>query len=556
MKQASKDIGDASMIKPLKEDALSVLRTETALSRFPVHRIAKKKGEVEIEMHNQGAATYWSVSYNTKYGQAGPLAYRIDTLLVNRRIEEAGKPVPRLIRLGTLPEIAEELGRVGHNWNLLRRALHQNASAYITAKISYRAADRSERFLEAGFNRYSVIFTGEKLPSGLAADAVYIVLNDIYLEVLNTAQWRPLDYGYMKSLTPAAQRFYEIVSYQVYAALHLGNPRAKLVYSEYCLLSTAMRYLDFDHVKKQMYKILRPHIQSGYLARIEYEAIVNERNEPDWIMYLTPGVNASREYHAFTGLGTAPKPSKAKKTRAAEADPHTQPLPFDAAGDVAPPAAEISAASDDPGARELIALLIGADLNRGDAERFAREQPEVCRRQLKYLPFVREFKSSRGAYLRRAIEGDFGAPAAYARQQAHQEAKATSATQQDQEGDEKRREKAREGHQKRLYGAYEQYLRERVGEASETQPEAATELLAQEDVQRATYTSGPLAGRPLTLKALEVFEQETSRLERARLFWCKRGVEVLNFWKWDRSLNPEPLELNAPETQPEESASD
>lgn len=555
MKQTAKDTGDAGTIKPLKEDALSVLRTETALSRFPVHRIAKKKGEVEIEMHNQGAATYWSVSYNTKYGQAGPLAYRIDTLLVNRRIEEAGKPVPRLIRLGTLPEIAEELGLAGHNWNLLRRALHQNASAYITAKISYRAADRSERFLEAGFNRYSVIFTGEKLPSGLAADAVYIVLNDIYLEVLNTAQWRPLDYCYMKSLTPAAQRFYEIVSYQVYAALHLGNPRAKLVYSEYCLLSTAIRYLDFDHVKKQMYKILRPHIQSGYLARIEYEAIVNERNEPDWIMYLTPGVNASREYHAFTGLGTAPKPSKAKKARAA-ADSHTLPLPFDAAGDVAPLDAEISGASDDPGTRELIALLISADLNRGDAERFAREQPEVCRRQLEYLPFVKEFKSSRGAYLRRAIEGAFGAPAAYVRQQARQEAKAASATQQDQEQDEKRHVKAREGHQKRLYGAFEQYLRERVGEASKTQPRDATTFLAQEATQRSSYTSGPLAGRPLTLKALEVFEQEASQLERARLFWCKQGVKVLDFWEWDRSLNPEPFELNAPQVQAEESASD
>ena len=90
------------------------------------------------------------------------------------------------------------------------------------------------------------------------ADAVYLVLNEIYLKVLNAAVTRPLDYDYMKSLPPAAQRFYEIVSYQIYAALLHENERAKLRYSEYCLLSTATRYLDFDHVKKQMYKIHLP----------------------------------------------------------------------------------------------------------------------------------------------------------------------------------------------------------------------------------------------------------------------------------------------------------
>jgi len=547
------------LVEPSKEEALTVLRTETALSRFPLHRIAKKSGDIAIEIDNKAAAVYWSVSHNTKYGQPGPLAYRIDTLLVNRRIEEAGKPVPRLIRLGSLPEIARELGFAGHNWNLLRRAIHQNASAYITAKISYRAADRSERFLEAGFNRYNVVFTGEKLPSGEVASAVYLVLSDIFLDVLNTAQWRPLDYEYMKTLPPGSQRFYEIVSYQVYAALHYGNPRAKFTYSEYCLLSTATRYLDFDHVKKQMYKILRPHIQSGYLARVEYEAIVNEQNEPDWIMYLTPGVNASREYHAFTGVGAVQKPAKSKKARGArgaEDKPDTLMLPFAAAEEsfeeevsrATPSGEEDGKADDDASTRELIALLIAADLNRSDAERFAREQPMVCRRQLEYLPFVKEFKSSRGAYLRRAIEGDFGAPAAYTRQQARQEAQAAFTSQRGREQDEKRYEKARQSHQKRLYRAYEQYLKETVGQASEAQPEATTTFLDQEIAQRSTYTSGPLAGRPLTLKALEAFDQEESRLERARLFWCKQGVTVLSFWEWDRALNPKPFDSSEPQT--------
>ena len=73
--------------------------------------------------------------------------------------------------------------------------------------------------MEAGFTRYNVIFTGEKLPDGRKADGVYIILNDVFIQVINGAMTRPLDYDYLKSLAPAPQRFYELLSYQMYAAL-------------------------------------------------------------------------------------------------------------------------------------------------------------------------------------------------------------------------------------------------------------------------------------------------------------------------------------------------
>lgn len=61
---------------------------------------------------------------------------------------------------------------------------------------------------------------------------------------------------------------------------------------------------------------------------------------------------------------------------------------------------------------KLVAALIATELNRSDAQRFARDVPHVCRRQLAFLPYAPKFKTSRGAYLRRAIEEDFGVPAA------------------------------------------------------------------------------------------------------------------------------------------------
>ena len=60
---------------------------------------------------------------------------------------------------------------------------------------------------------------GERLPDGTTADAVYLVLSAPYQEILNHAPVRPLDYAYLKALTPMAQRFYELLSYHMFATL-------------------------------------------------------------------------------------------------------------------------------------------------------------------------------------------------------------------------------------------------------------------------------------------------------------------------------------------------
>lgn len=396
---------------------LTIIRTETVLSRFPIHRLMKR-GEVQIEIRNQAAAVLWEVTHNVKYGQPGPLAYKLDTLIVNRRIEEAGRPVPNIIRLGSLRDICREIGNSAGGLNILavRKALNQNASTYIEAKLIYQSvADRSERTFEKGFTRYSVIFTGEKLPDGSSADAVYLELNGPYMEVLNAAIQRPLDYNYMKDLPPAAQRFYEIASYQIYAAIHFQNERAKLRYSEYCMLSTATRYFDFDHVKKQMHKVHKYHLDSGYLAKATFEATIDSEGKPDWFMFYIPGPNAAREYQQFTG-NTRRVGARAKKqshTLPSKKEPLLLPFPEFGGeqGNKSAPKRDTESEKE-MGMNSLVESLVAADLNPLDAERFAREKPDECRRQLLYLPFKANLENP-GGYLRSAIEGGFPPPKEY-----------------------------------------------------------------------------------------------------------------------------------------------
>ena len=278
---------------------LQIIRTETVLSRLPIHTLAKT-GTVAIHIRRtnaQGDVTLaWTVSPNPAYGVPRQLAYKLDTLVINQRVDQLGRPLPRLLRLGSLTALCATLG--SHKQEV-KRALYQNATTAIAARVQYRGQDGTPHCLEAVFTRYSVLWTGQRLPDGTCADAVYLVLSEPYWEVLNTAPVRPLNYAYLKALTPAAQRFYELLSYQMFAALKYARVPVVLRYGDYCLFAAQQRYLEVGQVQKQMYKIHQPHLQAGYLTRVQYTATTDAAGQPDWRIAYTPGSKARSEYTAF-----------------------------------------------------------------------------------------------------------------------------------------------------------------------------------------------------------------------------------------------------------------
>src|SRR5262249_21567908 len=307
--------------RPSPRTPLRILRTETVLSRFPIHNLTTH-GPVSIHLRRtnaQGDPDYlWEVSTSAHYGPPGPLAYKLDTLVINRLLDALPRPVPGVLKVGSLRQVAPQLGlnTSGRQQEHLKSAFHQNASAYIVTKLRYRDRDGRQRRLEAGFTRYSVVFQGERLPDGTPADAVYLVLSEPYREILDHAPVRPLDYGYLQALTPMAQRFYELLSYHMFATLTHHRPQATLRYSEYCLLATQQRYTAYEQVKNQMYKVHRPHLAAGYIAQVRSTATTDADGQPDWLLHYTPGPKARAEYAAFRrqpGAETAlPRPEDAE----------------------------------------------------------------------------------------------------------------------------------------------------------------------------------------------------------------------------------------------------
>jgi hypothetical protein len=345
---------------------LTVIRTETVLSKLPIHNLAKK-GKVDIRIVRKGQGgdvqLKWEVSHNDRYGQPRQLAYKLDTLIVNRRLDESSRPLPTIIRMGSLKEISRELGlkESGKINKDLRIAFLQNASAFINAQLTYRTADGGERRLEAAFSRYGVVFTGENLPDGRRADCVYLVLNQPYWEVVNHAPVRPLNYDYLRELTPAAQRFYEIVSYRIFAALKHNRPQARILYSDFCAYSAQQRYYDHEHFRVQMYKLHKVHLDSGYLKAVAITPAVDGEGKPDWLLAYTPGPKARAEYESFSGK---------LRVSIEESD---EPAPATTAPDL-PPAATTAP----PGENPLLAELTRRGIAPRTAARLLRDHPQTC----------------------------------------------------------------------------------------------------------------------------------------------------------------------------------
>ncbi len=505
------------MTEQLKLTPQNTIRIETALSRFPVHRLAKH-GSINIEINERSSTgelkTKWEVTHNSKYGQPGPLAYKVDTLIVNRRIDDERPTIPKIVKLGSLSEICRKLGipASGKNTNDLKRAIYQNASAFITAKTSYKGNEGTDRSFEAGFTRYSAIFTGERFPDGSKADAVYLILNDVYMKVLNDAQTRPLDYDYLRELPPAPRRFYELLSFQMFATLRNERPRAKMLYSYFCTRAPQIRYFDYEHVKKQMYKVHAPHLKSGYLAKVEFQQEQRaESGEPDWIMFYTPGRRAKAEFREATKPRAMQRP---KQTTTPLLPAMTEPEPL--------PPAQIVREAEPQELDPLVTKLMNFHIAEATASELVRDYRKSVELQLRALPHrnlnkVRDLAS----WLIVAIKESHQLPEAITEAQAKEEEVRKAQAKREAHDARQRDEEARRA-------AYFDFLRGRAGQTEKRQPESYKAFLADTAAKRVELERDPMSKGQAKKILIRVFNDEQSQLERFRDYFNEPSFEKWN----------------------------
>ena len=507
---------------PVEEsNALNLIRTATALTRFPVHQLFKgKSSAIEISLKNDDGtlSLQWEVAPNPKFGDPGPLAYKIDTLIVNRRIEEAGNAIPEFIRLGSLREICSELG-LGGDTALVRKALLQNATTAIHARLKYRSKDKQRHTFEFASARYGVVFRGDDLPGGKKADAVYIALNPLYRELLAKSETRPLDYNYLKSLkSPVSQRLYELLSFQMFGALEGRRARAKYLYSEFCREAPQKRYHQYKRMHRQMKEVHAPHLESGWIQAVEFVLTTDSEGNFDWEMFYTPGRKAQAEHRVTRRDGqlvldygeegrSGPRRGRPPKSLVA--------APVVASPVLAPPVADAG----------RVERLFAAGVNRADAERLAAEKPEECERQLEYLPFQRDLENP-GAFLRAAIEGAYTPPRDYTLARERDEA-------QRKKRDQAQRKKADEATQEALRAAQTARLTESLSQLEQEAPEAFLAFQAFVEARKAELAAqyGKLP-------------EAISRRMIAQLDMPERRLEL--FDEWREATRDKPPFLSSP----------
>jgi hypothetical protein len=127
-------------------------------------------------------------------------------------------------------------------------------------------------------------------------------LNDPYYALINGATWRPLDYQYLRTLTPSAQRWYELVSPKMFAAIKNGHPTAWIRYSDFCALAVARPQKTKQRMQSQMAAIHRAHLASGYVESVLWRADRAAGDVPDFSIHYVPGPRAIEEFDAFNGV--------------------------------------------------------------------------------------------------------------------------------------------------------------------------------------------------------------------------------------------------------------
>jgi hypothetical protein len=194
-----------------------------------------------------------------------------------------------------------------------------------------------------------------------------------------------------------------------------------------------------------LYKIHRPHIESGYISKVESEQTTDKQGRPDWFLWYTPGPKAKREYREFNErprlTNSAPKPL---------ARPHL--VRQKGRGE------EVKGPEITPEEKALFDRLIAHGVRKADARDLVANRREIVERELEAFPHrsLDGVENPAGLLVAAIRSGDYSQPAKVQSQRAKRAEEKKAA-------EKKRLEEARELYRQKFLP---QYLKWAMGELS------------------------------------------------------------------------------------------
>src|SRR5258708_7201466 len=121
-------------------------------------------------------------------------------------------------------------------------------------------------------------------------DVLYIRLDPLEAKLQQLQDRRILDNQYLFSLSPAARRWYELIAAKIFGVVNNKGQFCEIRYSWYVTHHhTLKRQYHRFRVVEQMNRVMRDHLDSGYIRKVEYRAVKEPDQEIDYIIRYYPG---------------------------------------------------------------------------------------------------------------------------------------------------------------------------------------------------------------------------------------------------------------------------
>ncbi|MFN0278982.1 MAG: hypothetical protein ACKVRN_10305 [Pyrinomonadaceae bacterium] len=317
---------------PLKPDQHKVTFVPKTTTDLPFFNLTYRRKDIPKAVKYEGIdpaghPISWQVFHNanTEVGHAGVEAHEVWYMLIKPGIDSSRKndgTIPQIIPLGGMRHCLRMVGwsEGGHQARELIKCLTQIAFAGCVADLWFPTGEiddeGKEKFLQikARFSRMSVYAIGEH---HLTADELknqqfdfdledqlYIRLDpiEVQMQQLQAQQHRLIDNEYMFSVKPIARRWYELLAGKIYGTLKYKAPFFEIRYSWYIKHHhTLKKFYSLKRVTAQMNRVIKDHLDSGFLTRVEYRKIKEPDQELDFSIRYFVGTAAKESINRIQG---------------------------------------------------------------------------------------------------------------------------------------------------------------------------------------------------------------------------------------------------------------
>ena len=262
---------------------------------------------------SEGRPMRWAATPNSAIGSPSIDAHEVWTRLVKPTWEAYRTPenrLPNILPLGGMRQCLRVVGWGIGGWEgrRLLRALNQIGATWCSADFWIPTRDKNEdgkptfRAIKGNFSRLTIFAIGSKhlsddeLQEGKFSfefdleDTIYLQFHPLEVAIQESQPQRYLDNQYMFSVGPSARRWYELMAAKMFGVVKNGGAYCEVLYSWYVNHHhTLTRSTSRRRVTQQIKEIVREHLDSKFISRVELRKIKEPGQEIDFIIRFYPG---------------------------------------------------------------------------------------------------------------------------------------------------------------------------------------------------------------------------------------------------------------------------